>query len=266
MGETMRIPSSLCRPAAAIAGLAILASCSDSTGPSSNSASLQTAISQTMFGDASSFASARALTSVPGAAAPSFNPDACAYSNSDNGFTCPSKTVSGVTFQLKYFLFDASGAPLSGYDPATTASLRTVWDASGTFTTTGANPSTIELDHHSDLTLDGLLGTTRTLNGSTTDHNVVDTGTGSQAVHVVVDAAGSANAVVLPAAAGQYPASGQLASDITIVSTSGGFSTTAEARATLAFSGTNTAMLTVSSGAGTQACLIDLTGATAPRC
>jgi hypothetical protein len=261
----MRISSPLYRPAV-IAALAIVASCSDSTGPSSNSVELQTAISQTMFGDPSSFSSVRDLTNVPGAAAPTFNPDASAYSTSDDGFTCPSKTVSGVTFQLKYFLFDASGAPLSGYDPATTASLRTVWDASGTFTTSGATPSTVVLDHHSDLRLDGLLGTTRTLNGSTTDNNVVDVGTGSQAVHIEVSVDGSATDVVLPAAAGQYPASGLLASDITIASSSGGSSTTVNARGTLAFSGTNTAMLTVNTGAGPKSCLIDLAGVDAPRC
>ena len=264
----MRIPSSLFR-SAVVAGLAFAASCSSdsATGPTTGSASLSAAISQTTYGDASTFASATsALTNVPGAAAPTFDPGACTYSSSDNSFTCPSKTASNVNFQLKYFLYDAAGVAMNAYDPAVTDRLRTVWDASGTFSTTGATPTTVQLAHHSDLTLTGLLGTTRTLNGTSTDHDIVDSGTGSGATHATVDVAGSATSLVLPAAAGQFPASGLLASDITLKNTTGAFSSTANLRGTLAFNGTKFALLTISSGVGTTACTIDLTGATSPRC
>src|SRR3954469_4346108 len=135
----MRIPSSLFR-SAVVAGLAFAASCSSdsATSPNSASANLGAAISQTTFGDASTFASASSLTGVPGAAAPTFDPSVCTHSSSDNSFTCPSKTASNVKFQLKYFLYDAAGVGMNAYDPAVTDRLRTVWDATGTFTTAGA--------------------------------------------------------------------------------------------------------------------------------
>jgi hypothetical protein len=116
------------------------------------------------------------------------------------------------------------------------------------------------------MTLDGLLGTARTLNGTTTSHDIVDTGSGASAVHLVVDGTGTATNVVLPAAIGEFPASGLLSSDVAFSTTSNGQSASATLRGTLAFNGTRFALLTISSGLGTSACTIDLTGGTAPRC
>jgi hypothetical protein len=250
------------------AGLVFVASCgSDSaTSPSTSSAELSAALSQTTLGDASTYSSASALTKVPGVAAPTFDPGRCTYSSDDNSFTCPAKSQSNVDFQLKYYLFDASGVAMSSYDAATTDRLRAVWDASGTFTTSGATAATVELEHHADFTLTGLLGTQRTLNGTSTDHDVLDSGSGENAVHAVLDVSGTATNLVVPAAAGEFPASGMLAADITASTTSGGFSTTANSRATLSFNGTKFGLLTVSSGSGTLACTIDLTGGTGPKC
>jgi hypothetical protein len=265
----MRIPTSFYR-SAVVAGLAFAASCSSdsATSPTQSATSLSAAISQSSVIDANTFAAARTManTSTTSNAAPAFDPASCTYSSTDGSFTCPAKTASGLTFQLKYFLYNSSGAAMSAYDAATTATLRTVWDASGTFSTTGASTSSLQLTHHSDLRLDGLLSTSRTLNGTSTDHGIYDTGSGSQAVHAVLDVAGTATNVVLPATQGGYPSSGLLATDISAATTAGGFSTTATARGTLGFNGTNFALLTLSSGAGTKACTIDLTGATAPRC
>lgn len=265
----MRIPSLFYR-SAVVTGLAFAASCSSdsATSPTQSATSLSAAISQTSVIDANTFASARTMasTTTTANATPSFDPASCTYSSSDGSFTCPTKTASGLTFQLKYFLYNSSGVAMSAYDAATTASLRTVWDASGTFTTTGSSASTLQLTHHSDLTLNGLLGTSRTLGGTSSDHGIFDTGSGGSAVHAVLDVAGTATNVVLPATQGGYPSSGLLATDITAATTSGGFSTTATARGTLAFNGTNFALLTLSSGAGIKTCTIDLSGATAPRC
>jgi hypothetical protein len=266
----MRIPSSFYR-SAVVAGLAFAASCgSDSaTSPTPSATGLSAAISQASVVDANTFASARTMAnpaSNSANAAPTFDPASCTYSSSDNGFTCPSKSATGLTFQLKYFLYNSAGVPMNAYDAATTASLRTVWDASGTFTTTGTSTSTLQLTHHGDLTLSGLLGTSRTLQGTSSDHGIFDTGSGTSAVHAVLDVAGTATSVVLPATQGAYPSSGSLATDITASTTSNGFSTTANAHGTLVFDGTNFAVLTLSSGAGTKACTIDLSGATAPRC
>lgn len=254
---------------AVIAGLAFVASCSDSTtGPSAqSSAELNTAIAQTTYGDASSYSSARSLTGMPGAPSPTFDPSACTYSSSDNGFTCPSKTVSGVTFGLKYYLYDANDVALDSYNATTTAKLRTVFDAVGSFSTgSGASAAIVGLNHHSDMTLTGLLGTSRTLNGSSSDQDTVVTTNGGAQVVATLDATGTATNVVLPAEAGQYPASGMLASDITAKTTSNNLTTTANLRGTLTFNGTNFATFTLSTGAGTTACIIDLSGATSPRC
>jgi hypothetical protein len=253
---------------AIVGGLVFVASCgSDSaTGPTPASANLSAALSQTTYGDVSSFSSASSLTKIPATSAPEFDPSACTYTSSDGAFTCPAKTASGVTFQLKYFLYDGSNVSMSAYDPAVTSKLRAVWNASGTFTTTGANAATVQLEHHSDMTLDGLLGTSRTLNGTSTAHDVLDSGSGSSAVHLVVEATGTATNVVLPAAAGEFPASGLLASDVAFNTTSNGQSASATLRGTLAFNGTRFALLTISSGVGITTCTIDLTGGTAPRC
>jgi hypothetical protein len=265
----MRIPSSFYR-SAVVAGLAFAASCSsDSATSPTTSGSLSAAISQTSVVDANTFAAARTMastTTTTANTAPAFDPASCTYSSTDGSFTCPAKTVSGLTFHLTYFLYNSSGVAMSAYDPATTATLRTLWDASGTFTTTGANASTLQLRHESDLKLTGLLSASRTLNGTSTDHGIFDTGSGTTAVHAVLDVAGTATNVVLPATKGSYPTSGLLATDITASTMSGGFSTTATAHGSLAFDGTNFALLQLSSGAGTKLCTIDLTGATAPRC
>ena len=266
----MRIHSSIQRSAAVVAGLVFMASCgSDSaTSPTQSSTGLSAALSQVSVVNANTFASAGAMANVSNTAntAPAFDPSVCTYSSTDNSFTCPSKSASGITFQLKYYLFNSAGVAQTAYDAATTDRLRTVYDASGTFNSTGSTPSSVTLTHHSDLTLTGLLGTSRTLNGTSTDHGVFDTGSGTSAVHAVVDVAGTATNIVLPAAQGQYPASGLLASDITVKTTSGSFSTTANARGTLAFNGTNLVQLTLSTGGGTAACIIDLTGQKAPKC
>jgi hypothetical protein len=265
----MRIPTSIQR-SAVVTGLVFMASCgSDSaTGPTQNSSGLSAALAQVNVVNANTFASAGAMANVSSTAntAPAFDPSACTYSSSDNAFTCPSKTASGLTFQLKFYLFNASGVAQNAYDAATTDRLRTVYDASGTLTSTGSTPSSLQLSHHSDLTLTGLLGASRTLNGTSTDHGVFDTGSGTSAVHAVVDVAGTATNIVLPAAQGQYPASGLLASDISVATSSGSFSTTANAHGSLAFNGTNLVQLTLSTGGGTAACIIDLTGQKAPNC
>ncbi len=183
---------------------------------------------------------------------PAFDPASCTYSSTDNVFTCPSKTASGLNFQLKYFLFNSAGVAMSAYDPATTRSSAHGVGRERHLHHHRRHASTFQLTHHSDLTLTGLLGTSRTLNGTSSDHGIVDTGSGRAAVHAVVDVAGTATNVVLPATQGRYPSSGLLASDITVATTSGGFSTTATARGTLAFNGTNFALLTFSSGGGTS--------------
>jgi len=265
----MRIPTSIYRPAV-VTGLVFLASCgSDSaTSPTQNANGLSAALSQVSVVNANTFASAGAMANVSGSGntAPAFDPSACTYSSTDNAFTCPTKTASGLTFQLKFYLFNAAGVAQNAYDAATTDRLRTVYDASGTVSSTGSTPSTFQLAHHSDLTLTGLLGTSRTLNGTSTDHGVFDTGSGTSAVHVVADVNGTATNIVLPAAQGQYPASGLLASDINVSTTSGGFASAATARGTLAFNGTNLVQLTLSTGGGVTACTIDLTGQKAPKC
>lgn len=266
----MRIPTSIYR-SAVVAGLAFAASCSSdsATSPTTSGSSLSAAIAQTSVVDANTFASGRTLVGTSNATSnqtPTFDPSACTFSSTDNSFTCPSKSASGLTFQLKYFLYNSSGVAMSAYDAATTAALRTVWDASGTFTSTGTTSSTLQWTHHSDLTLNGLLGTSRTLNGSSTDHGVFDTGSGTSAVHAVLDVAGSAASVVLPATQGAYPSSGSLGTNITASTMSNGLTSNTSANATLTFNGTNFAQLTLNTSLGAKTCTIDLTGATTPRC
>jgi hypothetical protein len=261
-------------PSALLAAAAVaLAGCgSDSpSAPSSSDVDVSAAISQMSTATLSGIPGASAALGIPSAAtAPTIVPSACTYSASSQGFVCPSIATSGLTFTTTYWLYDAGGHAQTQGDKSTTASVRAVIDASGTVSgTAGQTSGSMTVANHSDLTLSGLLGNMRTLNGASTGHDSL-TAAGSATTVVVVDLTTIANNIVVPATQGDgtsWPQSGTLTVDARTVTKAGSLpSVTASAHAVVTFNGTS--LVTVSGTiAGVPAtCRVDLAGKVATVC
>jgi hypothetical protein len=185
---------------------------------------------------------------------PAILPSACVYSTSTGGFTCPpdttsnSPTTSHATF-LSYFLYDAAGHLQSTADSATTASVRTVIDESGSLDIEGpsaqpsrhlssadATPSSFRAlgraifgvhakgTYHEEMTLSGLLTPARTLSGTGTWALTQGSfGSFSSSSSSVDETSTTAN-VILPRSTPGKPAacprSGTITSDVRSSSTS----------------------------------------------
>lgn len=241
---------------------------SDATSPQV-SLDVNSVIAQTAKGDLSSFAGARTALGLPGATLPSFDPASCPFVASDQSFTCATRTEGSISYNLKYFLYDQNGQPLSAVNPATTSSLRTVVDVTGDVTgANGTGSGSVVINHHSDMMLVGLLSTTKSLSGTSRDRDTVITTNGSTTIHTAIDATSTTSNVILPFdTSNPYPASGSITTDIAGSSTLGSvFSTNTTAHGVLTFNGTKMATLTFSIAGATKTCQIDLSGASAPKC
>ena len=263
-----------------VAGIsaALVVGCGDSpSGPSAEQQTLDlaTVMSQMSIGRIHSIPGASVVMSVPTTAAvPTLVPSTCAFSPTVQGFTCPSVTSNGLTFDISYFLYDAAGKPQSSADAKTTASVRTVADAKGTTTvppTNGAS-GTVSITDHSDLTMSGLLKSKRTLNGSGTSHYDL-TVSGTTSLHAVIDETSATTNVVIPTSSDAntpaWPTSGTITSDAKTVTTIGGLgSVTTTSHTVITFNGTNiaTIVFTNSTIGATATCKLDLTGKTPPLC
>jgi len=195
----------LVRWVAAAACIPMLAACgSDSRTTSEPAVStgidLNAALSAMSFADVNAFLGLRGLLATPSTGAnPTIIPSACAYSATTQSFNCPTSTAGGLTYTTSYFLYNAASQPQSQLDLATTAAVRTVVDATGTTPIPSSNGTSgsVAVTRHTDLTLSGLQGTTRTLNGTTREHDDLTT-TGTFAGHSVIDLVTTSNNVVLP--------------------------------------------------------------------
>ena len=266
-----------------IMGLAtavLVAGCHDaSTSPSSSgnpqSLDLAPILGQMSVGNVNSIPGASSAMSLPATATPpAVVPSACTYSASTAGFTCPSVTVDGLTFKTSYFLYDASGHSQSHPDAATTASVRTVTDGSGTLTFSAAQPSgpaasgTIGLTDHEDMTLSGLLTATRTLNGTGTGHLDLTVGGGTP-LHSLLDRTSTTSNVVMPAqttGASAWPQSGTITSDVTLTPNASTPALTVPIHSVITFNGTSIVTITTSASVFSTTCKIDLSGKTPPVC
>lgn len=248
---------------------ALIAGCSSDspTNPSSQSLDLASVFSQMSIGNVNAIPGASVALSLPATATPpAIVPSACSYSAASGSFTCPPVTAGGLTFTMSYYLYDASGHAQSQPDPSTTASVRTVTDASGTvgLPTSGVNTgSTIALTSHQDMTLSGLLTNTRTLNGGGKSHyDFASAGT-----QLLADDTTTTANVVLPESGGasKWPQSGTITTDMTTSATgviAGNFTT----HSVITFNGTSTITVAVLSGVLSTTCAIDLTGKTPVSC
>jgi hypothetical protein len=262
-----------------LAAAAFLASCaSDSPTASAHKGTLDVAalLGQMSFGNVGALPGASSVLAIPTTtASPSFSPAMCSYSETVQGFVCPTVTNGGLTFNMSYFLYDAAGHSQSQPDAATTASIRTVADTKGTTSAPSTNgmSGTVMMSNHGDMTMAGLLTSTRMLNGNTTSHYDMSL-TGTTPLHVVMDMATVTKDLALPSnppAAQPWPLSGTITSDGTSVTTSG---TTAAVTTTIhsviTFNGTSTATVVTSMttpvGPFTMTCTMDLSGKAAPVC
>lgn len=247
------------------AALAGMAGCGDKATEASTSIDLAAALNQSASGDVSSYAGARSALGVPGVSVPSFDPAQCPYTASDQSFTCPTLSQNGLSYNLKYFLYDAGGQALTQVNPLTAASVRTVLDISGTVATPQGS---MAISRHSDMRLAGLLSATRTLNGTSRDRDTITTTSGSSTVKTTLDATNTTANLVLPASSSNpYPASGTITTDLIGASAFGGsLSSSGTLHSVITFNGTKMATLAFSTGLGVTTCQIDLSGASSPKC
>jgi hypothetical protein len=265
------------RTFAALLATAVLAGCGSdsSTEPTQHQqVDLAAAISQSANGGFTSVPGAGTLSSIPATiSTPTIVPSACAYSTSSGGFVCPTVTTNGVTFNITYFLADASGNAQSALDLNTTSSVRTVTDVAGTLAipASGAvSGGSAIIAQHGDMTLSGLLATSRTLNGTTTGRfDITTTAANLPSLHAVVNDTSRTNNVVLPAAASatSWPTSGTITADAhnsTTVPIVGAVNLSVHS--VITFNGTNHPTMVVSIGGTPITCTLDLSGQTAPTC
>jgi hypothetical protein len=268
------------RPLLAAFAAALVAGChSDSpSGPANsqqNTLDLTTILSQMSLGRVSSVPGASSVIAVPSiAGAPVIVPASCSYSAAVQGFTCPTVSSGGLTWDISYFLYDAAGHSQSQADAGTTAAVRTVVDTKGTTSPPPANgiSATVVLSDHSDLTMSGLLTTTHKLNGNGTSHYDM-TLSGAASLHAVIDMTTATNNVVLPvqsdATTPAWPSSGTITTDTKTVTTIGNVgAVTTTSHAVITFNGTNTATIVYTTSLSTTitTCKVDLTGKSPPVC
>jgi hypothetical protein len=254
---------------AAFAGVTAVtvAACSSdsSTSPTSNNLDVSALVAAT---STSNFTAApRALVSLPSdAALPTINPSLCPFSTANQDFECSAMTASGLTFNTKFTLLDASGHSLNQAVAGTVDQVRAIVDVSGTLSTSNNNTS-VTISSHSDNTLSGIIANNRMLNGTSHEHDSLTTGTGGSASRTVLDATTTTSNLQIPSASGQWPASGTITSDVNTKSTVGSLPTvTSSAHIVTTFNGTSIVTTTLTVSGHTTTCKIDLSGKTAASC
>ena len=254
----------------------IAAACADnSSAPSSSkSIDLSAILSQISFASGLTLAGAGASpTTRLGPSAPAPSASSCAYSAAVQGFVCPTVTSNGIAFDLTYYLYDAAGHALTSADAAPIASVRAVNDLKGTASIPPANGTsgTVSLTDHHDMTLTGLLGDKRTLNGTTSSHHDVSL-SGATTFRAVIEGASVTHNVVLPKEGSTvpWPLSGTITSDFTTAVSHPSPAVNTSTHSVITFTGSNMATVvsttTTPGGTITTTCTIDLSGAKPPVC
>lgn len=217
-------------------------------------------------------------TMAPGASPLTMGPfpGACAYAVTSQRFECGAVAFGGLTATRSYTLLDASGAPLSRFDPGTVDAVRVQGSVVGSPSHAGmpTYAGTTTIEERSDLTLSGLLTSTHTLNGVVTSRTTT-TGTSSGAAAQTFRMAATTTIadLVLPAgtaAAGRaaWPLSGTVTSESTIDYSGGGTPgiPPMTTRVVTVFNGTSRVAVTMTTVGMTQQCTIDLASPTFTGC
>jgi hypothetical protein len=228
----------------AAALLALAGACSsDSTGPGAPAASLEQVFSEASLSSLSAYTGSftpvsASLTSLPA-------PSTC--TNDGGGYFCEPVTISGVTFNRKFVLYDANDVLQQQFVSGTTAKVRFETAAHGTVTS-GTNSFIV--DQAQALVISGLTTSTHLLNGTSAWSVTRVLGTGPTVTTAIVDF----NDLELPQESGGYPRSGSI--DLTLTSTP---ATAGPMTAHLVFNGTSRVAVTLNVG-GLQLppCTVDL--------
>lgn len=231
-----------------------VSACADTTAPETDS--LDEVLAQ--VAEVETYAGMGAAASgVPVLSSRHTTASSCTFTAASSSFSCPTITHNGMTLARAYQLLDGADNPQSAYDPATTASVRTIIDLSGAPTNQPGGGVTLEVSHHSDHTVGGLLTTTRTLGGTAstaytfTDADGSFTLTASSETSLTLPPSGTVNG---------FP-TGTISYEIT--SSEGG----SPVVVTATFDGTSTAMLTHTFDGVTRTCTMNLaTPGQAPVC
>lgn len=188
-------------------------------------------------------------------------PSSCTYSTTNLRFDCAPVTAAGLTFKTSYYLLATDGTSLSTPDSSRIATVRVLTDVTGTATipSNTAFTGSVAITKHDDMTLTGLLTTSRVVNGSSTEHDVVTTTANGVTATNTVDVNSTTVNLVLPTGTGKFPASGTITTDITaLVSLPPLPAVAGTTHSMLSFDGTNFATLVTTTGGHTRTCRIDL--------
>lgn len=239
------------------AGLLVLAASCASNEVTNPTVDVNAVVDQMSGSGGASYSSAAFSASVPGVAPgvalPSSALTPCAYSATSQRFECAPVTTNGLTITRSYALLDASGQALSTPNPATIAAIRTITDVKGTATPPGAAVPSITIDRHEDATMSDLHAAVHVLNGTSTQKLSFAL---AGSTYNSNEASTTANLKLpQPTAAVHWPLGGTITTDRTITIT--GLSAV-PSHEVLSFDGTSVMTLTMTSGALTRTCKIDL--------
>jgi hypothetical protein len=245
---------------------AVVAGCdSEPTTPTVSVDAVLSQMSSTSVAGYSAAAASAGGVVVPNVTA-SGPASACAYNSSNSFFVCPPVTSNGMTMNRSFQLLDASGAPLSSPNPLALAAVRSVTDISGSTTTTGATPATIEVTRHEDATLSGLLGANRVLNAHSTQRIAA---TGSSISFISNDTSATTNLQLPKSPDQKYPLGGTIVTDRTATISSVA-TTTQHSHEEISFDGSSIMTVKITLGTSTtvtRTCKVDLANrGVAPVC
>lgn len=231
---------------------AAVAACSDSTGP--DLVNLDDVLTE--VSDVEGYSTMGAtLGGAPMMPSHTSAPGPCNFVAASQSFVCPPVTHGGMTMNRSYQLLDASNSPMSAFNPATTAAVKTIMDMSGAPTMPAGVTATIT--HHSEQTVGGLLTGTRTLTGTATSRYIVTTDAQVDTMNTT-----TATNLTLPtrASGSRYP-SGTVTTQMSSSIRPGTGITV-----TTTFNGTSTATMTMTVAGVTQTCTLNLEQRTPPVC
>ena len=184
----------------AAALLAVAGACSsDSIAPGAPAASLEQVFSEASLSSLSAYTGSLTpvsalLTNLPA-------PSTCV--NAGGGFYCESTTISGVTFNRKFVLYDEQGVVQTEFVSGATSKVRFETSAHGTVT---SGTTSYTVDKAESLVLTGLTTSTHILNGTSAWSDAQ----GQTVTAVVV----TFNDLELPKEPGGYPGGGSI--DLTL--------------------------------------------------
>jgi hypothetical protein len=182
----------------------------------------------------------------------------CTFDAASGRAVCPANVRDGITMNRSMAFTTSAGVVQSAFDSTTTNTINTRITVSGT-TTRGA--MTRVVNHASNRTVSGLLGSTRTVNG-TSSGNETSTGTHGDTTFTAVRTAGdTTTGLVIPVSTDErtYPTAGTVIRRMVVTLTRGtNAPRTSDRREVITYNGSATASLVITRDGTTKTCTIAL--------